>query len=852
MFRVMLRNLFARKFRLLASAFAIVLGVAFVAGSFILTDTLGKVFSQISEGTVSDVIVRVDSNSIQTQQTGSVEQQLISAELVEEIAAVNGVARADGSVEGFGLYLVDNDGKVIGGTGAPTLSFNYNGTPNMDGDPIVEINVGREPGPGEIVIDPATAVNNRLRVGQTVQMLVPSEDEPIRKAKLVGTAEFTGGGSLAGATLVFFDTETAQEIFLGGENVFNTVAVTGEENISNQQLANAVEEVIPDNLEAITGEESAEEVQEVIGIALGFVNTFLLIFAAISLVVGTFLIINTFAILVAQRSKELALLRALGASRKQITRSVLFEALAIGLVGSTLGVLAGVGLAFGIKVLLGQVGLDLSQTALALQSRTFLVSYAVGIVVTIVAAYLPARRAAKIPPIAAMRDDVALPESALRRRILIGATLTTAGSLFMFFGLRGTFDGLNGTYSVGGGILAVLIGVALLSPVLARPLLFAMGFLYRGIYKLVGQLATQNAARNPRRTAATASALMIGLALVSTMTVLGASVNSSIRSGVEEEFQMDLLVSNAIGQPFSTSIGDDIEELEGVGAIVRFQRLFATTDEDDFFQVSSTDFGEFQKIFEFDMIAGDFPEGTKEFAVGETYATDNGLSVGDKFEINLQGNDLELELSGIYPDSNILIQATVPFALLEELKIKRLDGSIAINAAEGTTAESLEDAVSFELENFPLVSVQNQSEFIDAQIDQVSQLLNLIYALLGLAIVIAILGIINTLALSVIERTREIGLLRAVGLSRGQLRRMIRLEAVAIAILGALFGVAMGVIFGVVLQKSLADDGINVLDIPLDQLGIFILVAGLVGILAAVLPARRAAKLNILNAISSE
>lgn len=848
----MLRNLFARKFRLLASAFAIVLGVAFVAGSFILTDTLGKVFSQISEGTVPDVIVRVDSDSIQTRQTGTIEQQLISAKNIEEIAAVDGVARADGSVEGFGLYLIDNDGKVIGGTGAPTLSFNYSDAPNMDGDPVVQVTLGREPGPNEIVIDPATATKHRLRVGQTVQMLVPLEDEPIRKAKLVGIAEQTGGGSLAGATMVLFDTKTAQEIFLNGENAFTTVAVTGAESVSHEQLAKALEEVIPDNFEAVTGEAYAEEVQEIIGIALGFVNTVLLVFAAIALVVGTFLIINTFAILVAQRSKELALLRALGASRRQITRSVLFEALAIGVVGATLGVLAGVGLAFGIKVLLGQIGLDLSQTALALQSRTFVVSYAVGILVTIVAAYLPARRAAKIPPIAAMRDDIALPESALRRRVLIGAILTVAGSLFMFFGLRGTFDGLNGTYSVGGGILAVLIGVALLSPVLAKPLLLIMGLLYRGIYKLVGQLATQNAARNPRRTAATASALMIGLALVSTMTVLGASVNSSIRSGVEEEFQMDLLVSNAIGQPFSTAIGDDIEKLTGVDAIVRFQRLVATTNNDDFLQVSSTDFGEFEKIFKFDMVAGGFPEGTKEFAVGETYAADNGFSVGDKLKMNLQGKDVELELSGIYPDSNVLIQATVPFALLEELQIKRLDGSIAINAADGTSTEKLEDAVSFELESFPLVSVQNKSEFIDAQIDQVSQLLNLIYALLGLAIVIAILGIINTLALSVIERTREIGLLRAVGLSRGQLRRMIRLEAVAIAVLGALFGVAMGLIFGVVLQKSLVDDGITSLDIPVDQLAIFIFVAGLVGILAAVLPARRAAKLNILNAISSE
>lgn len=849
----MWRNLIARKFRLLASAFAIVLGVAFVAGSFIFTDTIGKSFDSITEGTVSDVLVRPVADREVSGGRGegfSEIQKTIEASLVDTVASVDGVDRADGAITGVGLYLIDNNGKLVGGTGAPTLSFNVNNAPNADGEPILTYSVGEPPGVGEIALDSATARNNDFRVGQTITLITPGDDV-LRKFTLVGIADPTGGGSTAGANLVYLDTADAQAIFFEGKDVFNEIGVTGAEGVTQTELAERVGEVLPEGYEAITGEEYAAEVAEVVDVALGFLNTFLLVFAAIALVVGTFLIINTFSILVAQRSKELALLRALGASKKQITRSVLYEAFATGLIGSAVGVLAGVGLAAGLKAFLGQIGLDLSRTALEILPRTFAVSFGVGIFVTLIAAYVPARRASSIPPIAAMRDEVALPESALRRRIIVGALMTITGAALMILGLNGAFEGSNATYAVGGGVLLTLIGVSLLSPVLAKPVLAVLGAVFQFVYRLVGRLATQNAARNPRRTAATASALMIGLALVSTMTVLGASVDESIRKGVEQEFQSDLLVSNATGIPFSTSIADDVLELESVGDTVRFQSVIAETEFGGLF-FNTTNFDDFQKIYDVELKDGEFPAAADEFSVSESYAKENNIAVGDILTLGLNGQSIDVSITGIYADSNVLFTAAGDLGLAELVGYKRLDTGIAVNAAEGATPTELRRDVEELLIDIPIVTVQNQADFIETQLGTVGQILNLIYGLLALAVVIAILGIVNTLALSVLERTREIGLLRAVGLSRTQLRRMIRLEAVAISILGAVLGVAMGLVFGVVLQRSLADDGIDRLAIPVDQLVIFVAVAAVVGILAAVLPAFRAARLNVLAAISTE
>jgi putative ABC transport system permease protein len=848
MLRVTLRNLLARKLRLLLSAFAIVLGVAFLSGSLIFTDTMGKSFDNIVNGSVSDASVRLTGLD-----TGgftdaiNIDSRSLPASLVPKLAEVPGVARADGSVDGQGLFVVKKNGKLLGGTGAPTLSFNFSDAPNANGDTSVRIAKGRAPRTGEVAIDEKSAKAAGYAIGDTVKM-VTAGDQPRFEATLVGYAEFTGGG-LAGASLVFFDTRTAQDLFLSGKDAYTSIGLTAEDGVSQQQLVDAVRPLLPKEAEAITGKKAADEIKSIVNTVLGFLNTFLLIFAAIALVVGTFLIINTFSILVAQRSRELALLRALGASRPQVTRSVLVEAATVGLIGSTLGLGVGFGLAVALRALFANFGLDLTGSPLVFEAETAVVSYVVGVLVTMFAAYLPARRASRIAPVAAMGDEVALPEGSIRRRLVVGIVLAILGVALLTTGLIG--EGSSGASQVGIGIFAILIAIALMSPVLAVPVLVAMGRVYRRLFGTVGQLATQNSLRNPRRTAATASALMIGLALVTTMSVLGASINKSIDVGVKKEFTSDYLVSNAIGQPFSPTIADDIKRVDGVKTVAPTQTASATFDGDrtNFTAGDSRALGE---IFDIDYVKGGPALEDGQIALNEDEADSLGAEVGDTVKLGFASGKVPLKVVGIFEPTYVVANAITPFSTITAGRVQRADSSIAINAADGVDEAALGKRLEAATKAFPTVTVQNQDDFSKAQRSQVDQLLYLIYALLGLAIIIAVLGIVNTLALSVIERTREVGLLRAVGLSRRQLRRMVRLEAIAIAVLGALLGIAAGLLFGIVLQKAVADQGITDLAIPWTRLAVFVVIAGLVGILAAVLPARRAARLNVLRAITTE
>jgi putative ABC transport system permease protein len=846
--KVTLRNLLARKVRLVLSASAIVIGIAFVSGTLVFTDTMGRSFDDIVKGGTSDVTVRPDQQGDWSDGSSLIDSRTIPAGVVERLEQTEGVARVDGTVQSQSLFVVGEDGKLVGGTGAPTLSFNYNDAPSITGEPAVTISRGRAPeADGEVALDAKTAEKAGYRLGDTVAM-VTSGAQPRLSATLVGIAEF-GGGGLAGASLVLFDTGTAQDLFLHGKDVYSSVALTAEPGVSQEQLAANAQQLLPDGLEAVTGDKVAKETQDAVGQVLDFLNIFLLVFAAIALVVGTFLIINTFSILVAQRSRELALLRALGASRRQVNRSVLLEALVVGLVGSTIGLLGGWGLASGLKALFATFGLDLSATPLVFSVRTVVVSYVVGVAVTLVAAYLPARRAARIAPVAAMRDDVALPESSIRRRLLVGAALAFLGAGLMVAGLLGS--GGTGATLVGIGVFAILMAVALMSPVIGRPVLHALGAAYQRMFGTVGTLATENSLRNPRRTAATASALMIGLTLVSTMSVLGASVNASITAGVDKQFTVDYLLSNPVGTPFSPNIAEQARKLSGVGEVSASQWLPAEVDKETRY-LSATDVARTASMFELERTNGTLDPGPGEMVLSEKGTHDFDARVGDTIRLGFPTGTQEVEVVGTYADSEAVGDALVPLSLVTAAKLPRFDNTVAINAAPDATVGSVGDELRDLVEDVPTVNVQSKTEFAEAQRANVDQLLYLSYGLLGLAIVVAVLGIVNTLALSVIERTREVGLLRAVGLNRRQLRRMVRLEAIAIAVLGAVLGVVMGVGFGVVLQQAIADQGVTELSVPWVRLVAFVVVAGIVGVLAAVFPARRAARLNVLRAITTE
>jgi len=848
MLRASWKSLLARKLRLLMSGFAIVLGVAFVSGSLIFTDTLGQAFTKIMAGGVGDVVVR-PTGAANTDFTQSA--KTLPASLVKDLATVDGAARVDGYVSSVGVFVIGRDGKVIGAQGAPGIGMNFSDAPAGHGIQGLSITSGRAPAKaGEITLDPLTAEKAGYKIRDTVPM-VTSGTQPSLKANMVGIGKF-GGGGLAGASLTTFDLKTAQQLFEGGKDVYNGIWVTAKDGVSQAELRDRVKPLLPVGAEAVTGDKAADESASAINQSLSFISTFLLVFAGVSLVVGTFLIINTFSILVAQRSRELALFRALGASRRQVSRSVLFEALVIGIIGSTVGLALGFVLATGIKVLFAAIGLDLSGSPLVFEPRTALASYLVGILVTVFAAYLPGRRASRIAPVEALRDDVAMPESSIRRRAAIGTAMTVLGALALGVGLFTSIP--NALVSIGGGMFLVVVGVAIASPLLGRPVVGLVGMFYRRMFGTVGRLAEQNAMRNPRRTAATASALMVGLTLVSMMAVFGQSTKASVDKTIAASFSADYVVSNAIGVPFSPVVVDQVKKVPGVDAVARFRFVAAKVGADST-QVGGIEPAPFAKAMKVKMDSGRIGAlSGQTLLVESTLARQKGLVVGDKVTMSIAGNAASYPVVGTFEALPGITgwQYLTSLEALSAAGVVPADNFAYVVRAPGSDAATVRAGIAKVVAGLPTVTLKDQAEFAAEQRAPVDQMLALIYALLGLAVVIAVLGIVNTLALSVIERTREVGLLRAVGLSRRQLRTMVRLEAVIISLLGAVLGVGLGLVFGVALQRSQADSGVEVLSVPFVQLITFVALAALVGVLAAVWPARRAARLDVLRAITTD
>ena len=585
---------------------------------------------------------------------------------------------------------------------------------------------------------------------------------------------------------------------------------------------------------------------------LGFLQTFLLVFAAIALFVGIFLIINTFSILVAQRSRELALLRAMGASRRQVNRSVLFEAVAVGLVGSTVGLGLGYLLALGLRWLFGQFGLDLSRAAFPMTWSAVVWSYVIGIGVTAVAAILPARRASRIPPIAALRDDVAMPESSVRRRVLIGTVLVLLGAGSMAAGLAG--DGNWGLIGLGGGILLIFVGVAMMSAFLGQPVLHLFGAVFSRTFGTVGRLATQNALRNPRRTGATASALMIGLALMSMVSIFGASASASTDAAIGKALTSQFIVSNVVGQPFSTDVAEKVRRLDGVAGVTELRSAYPKLKGGGSAWTIGIDPKAFGVAFSVPAVKGSFADlapGT--VAITESAAKRRGFELGDDVTMKFQGGDAKLKVVALFPSTAAVPgDYVVTPDVLEKGGLTPLDAMVFVTKDPSASTGTVRTEIESVIKDLPTVTVKDPEGYAAEQKEQVNQFVYFLYGLLGLAVIIAVLGVINTLSLSVIERTREVGLLRAVGVTRRQLRTMIRLESVVVAVLGGVLGTVMGVLFGTTVVSALKDQGLSELAVPWLWLVGFLLLAAVAGVLAAVIPARRAAKLDVLRAIGTE
>ena len=854
MVRLTIKSILARKFRVVATSLAVLLGVAFLAGTLMLTDTIGRafddLFSTVNENT--DAVVR-SSQVVEGEFQDT--RSRVDESLVDEVRAVDGVQDASGWVSGF-AQIVGSDGDVVGnpGQGPPVIGGNWEDNEVNPFDLVTfEGNESRSPeGPGEVVIDRGTAEEGDLGIGDTTTVLTSQGVIPV---EIVGVASFGGADSPGGASFTLFETEYAQEV-LGQPGRFDQVDVVAAEGISEEEIQSRLQTELDGEaeLEVLTGAEITEEQQDQLAEALSFFNTFLIAFAVIAIFVGAFIIYNTFGILVAQRVREMALMRALGASRRQVRNAVLAEAIAVGFVASILGIIAGYLLAIGLEALIGAFGVDLPSTTTVILPRTIIVSIVVGVVVAVISALIPARRAGLVPPVAAMRDVAIDTSGTSRPRVIIGSVVLVLGIAALLFGLFGDVDNAFLLVAVGAGL--VFIGVAMLAPLFTRPVARVIGGPIEMARGITGSLARKNATRNPTRTATTAAALMIGVGLVATIAIMASSIRASVEEIIEESFTGDLVAVAGTGfggtgvSPELTAALAELPEVQAAAGI-RFGE--AEIDGESQF-LSSGDAEQVAQVFDVGVIEGSLEDlGPTDVAIHTDEADSRDLGIGDTLTMRFaETGEQDFTVAVIYSENELADDFFIDREAFDANFTDVLDFQVFIDAAEGVSIEEARAAVESAAAAYPNVEVQDLGEYKETQTAPITQLLNLIFILLALAILIAVIGIINTLLLSITERTHELGMLRAVGMSRRQLRAVVRGESVIIAILGTFLGLAIGVFFGWAIVQSFSDDGLNVFRIPVGTLVVVVILAVIVGVLAAWWPARKAGRMNVLQAIAYE
>ncbi|MFF8658158.1 ABC transporter permease [Streptomyces huasconensis] len=853
-----MRNFFAHKGRMALSAVAVVLSVAFVCGTLVFSDTMSTTFDKLFAATSADVTVSPKSAEDAGEAPRSGRPESMPASVVEAAGKAAGAKSAEGAVASPSVTVVDSDNKNLGPTnGGPTIAGNWtrNDLRSMD------ITAGHSPrGPTEVMIDADTADKHDLKIGDELRTIAATGDHT---AKISGIAAFKVTNP--GAAIVYFDTATAQRELLGATGRFTHVNVTADAGVSDTRLkanvAAAVDEAGGSAYDIRTQKESADENREAVGSFMDVMKYAMLGFAGIAFLVGIFLIINTFSMLVAQRTREIGLMRAIGSSRKQVNRSVLVEALLLGVFGSVLGVGAGIGLAVGLMKLMSGMGMELSTGDLTVAWTTPVVGMALGILVTVLAAYLPARRAGKVSPMAALRDAGTPADGrASVLRAVIGLVLTGVGGLGLY--AAGQADqAKDGSLLLGGGIVLTLVGFVVIGPVLASGVVRVISVVLLRAFGPVGRMAERNALRNPRRTGATGAALMIGLALVACLSVVGSSMVASATDELDKSVGADFIVQGKGG--LTAEAERALTKTPGVDHFSRYKDVGAdiTTPDGKVTKgagLSATD-PTYVKDLRREAVSGDVSAayGKDAMSVGEEFADKHRLKVGDTLKVAFDdGRTGELKLAAITSDDGSLEKGAMYTAIATAQRYVPADRMpltemVLAEAAAGQQDKAYE-ALKKSLAAYPQYEVMDQTDFKQTLKDQVGQMLNMVYGLLGLAIIVAILGVVNTLALSVVERTREIGLMRAIGLSRRQLRRMIRLESVVIALFGALLGLGLGMGWGATAQKLLALEGLKVLEIPWPTIiGVFV-GSAFVGLFAALVPAFRAGRMNVLNAIATE
>ncbi|MEO6988998.1 MAG: FtsX-like permease family protein [Aquihabitans sp.] len=857
MFRTTLRSLWSHKRRLISTCMAVLLGVAFMAGTLVLNSTIGQVFDDLfgSIGQGVDAQVR-GPELFKSEVTGEVRRELIDDDVIAKVMAVDGVAAADGSIQSGALTVIDKKGSAIGGTGPPTLVGSWSQDKKLSS---FQVASGRAPEkPGEAIIDRGTAKKTDFAIGDALVIISGKERVTLT---IVGISRFGEADSAGGATFVGTTLPQAQEL-IGEPGKVNMIDARADDGVSPDELVSRLKKAdLLDKADIITGKEASEEAASSMKESFGFLTTALLIFAAVALFVGWFIISNTFSILVAQRTKELALLRAIGASRRQVLGSVLLEAGLVGLVSGVLGLLAGIGLATAAFELLKSFGLDLPGASIIIEPNVAVKAVLVGLGITAIAAIAPAVKATRVAPIAALRDVAVDSSGQSKARAGIGLVMLAAGiyAIIPAFAVEVMNDDLP---QVGVGLALLVLSVLVLGPITAKPFALAVGSWIPLVKGITGKLARQNAVRSPRRTAATAAALIIGVALVSFITIFASSAKASINKVINLGFEGDYIVQSANqfnpvgGVP--PSVANDLAKVDGVKGVTAVTltngQLTLPDGSEKVTFIGGIDPTTSAGIFDFDMASGkltDLKPGG--MLVDRATARDNDVKVGEKISIlSDSGRSASFTVAAISDSPAILGEWTIHRDDAPLLTAEPTDFLIGISLDPGVSVDSVRGELLTVMKPYPQMKVQDRQQYTSSLVNSVTAILNVIYGLLAVSIVIALIGIANTLSLSINERTRELGLLRAMGMTRSQLRSSVRWEAVIVALMGSVIGIAMGIFLSWVLVLALAPKGITEFAVPVTWMALIAVIAAGLAVVASIGPAGKASRLNVLEAIATE